>query len=154
MEIVDDHRRLIVQLHAVGAPLPPFLASAASFSVQETLDEAVRNAPDALELLQADSLLETILEDAHSMGLKPELSLLAPRLVLELKRLFREAAEQHATDPLKKAIMAIERADALAIELPMTSLQESFWEVLVRKDFPASPVLEALSGRLGFSPRH
>ena len=151
MEIVDDHRRLIVQLNAIGAPLPPFLASAASFSVQETLDETVRNAPDALELLQADSLLESILEDAHSMGLKPELSLLAPRLVDELARLFREAAKRGILEPLKKALKAIERADSLSIELPLPPLQESFWEVLARKDFPGSPVLDELAGRLGFS---
>lgn len=153
MEILDDHRRLIVQLHAIGAPLPPFLASAASFSVQETLDEAVRNAPGALELLQADSLLETILEDAHSMGLKPELSLLAPRLVQELAQLFREAAEQRSAVPLEKVLKALERADSLSIDLPLPPLQESFWEVLVREDFPPSPVLDALAGRLGFSTR-
>ena len=153
MEILDDHRRLIVQLHAIGAPLPPFLASSASFSVQETLDEAVRNAPDALELLQVDSLLETILEDAHSMGLKPELSLLSPRVCQEIERLFREAATLGSNDPLNKALQAIERADSLAVELPLPALQESFWEVLVRKELFPSPVLDALATRLGFSAR-
>jgi Arginine decarboxylase (spermidine biosynthesis) len=119
--------------------------------MQEALDEAVRNAPDAVALLQADSLLEAILEDAHSMGLKPELALLAPRLASELESLFEEAAGEKAQAPLETALQALERAERLAIEIPAASLQESFWKVLCLKDFPASPALAALAGRLGFS---
>jgi alpha-amylase/alpha-mannosidase (GH57 family) len=152
MEILDDNRRLIVQLNSVGAPLPPFLACSASFSMQESLDEAVRNAPEALELLQADSLLEAILEDAHSMGLKPELSLLSPRISGELERLFTQAASEKDPAPLEKALHAIERAERLAIELPLATLQESLWKVIDTEGFPASPALTALAGRLGFSP--
>jgi hypothetical protein len=151
MEILDDNRRLIVQLNAIGAPLPPFLACSAAFSMQEALDEAVRNAPDAVALLQADSLLEALLEDAHSMGLKPELALLAPRLSTELENLFEEAAVEKTPAPLETALQALERAERLAIELPVAPLQESFWKVLSMKDFPASPALEALAVRLGFS---
>lgn len=151
MEILDDNRRLIVQLNAIGAPLPPFLACSASFSMQETLDEAVRNSPDAIDLLQADSLLEGILQDAHSMGLKPELSLLAPNLAREIENLFEEAAGKKAVPPLEKALHALERAETLAIELPVGPLQESFWKVACLEDFPASPALTALAGRLGFS---
>lgn len=151
MEILDDNRRLIVQLFAIGAPVPPFLAAAAEFSIQESLDEAVRNAPDACGLLQADSLLEALLEDAHSMGLKPELSLLAPRLVLEIDGLFEDAAEKREVAPLEKILQALERARKMAIELPVAPLQESFWKVLSMEGFPASKAMESLAAMLGFS---
>lgn len=152
MEILDDNRRLIIQLNAIGAPLPPFLACAASFSMQETLDEAVRNAPETLALLKADSLLEALLEDAHSMGLKPELSLLSPRLSRELEGLFAQAVSDKSPAPLEKALEAIEKADKLAIELPLAPLQESLWKVIDTGEFPISPALAALADRLGFSP--
>lgn len=150
-EILEDNRRLIVQLNAVGAPLPPFMASAASFSMQEAMDEAVSNTPGALSLLRDDSALETILEDAHSMGLKPELALLAPRLAGEIEKLFEEAARDRSAVPLEKALQAMERAGKMEIELPLVPLQESFWKVIGQKDFPAGPELSALAARLGFS---
>ena len=127
------------------------MASAASFSMQEAMDEAVSNTPGALSLLRDDSALETILEDAHSMGLKPELALLAPRLAGEIEKLFEEAARDRSAVPLEKALQAMERAGKMEIELPLVPLQESFWKVIGQKDFPAGPELSALAARLGFS---
>lgn len=151
MEILDDNRRLIVQLNAIGAPTPPFLACSAAFSMQEALDEAVRNAPEAIALLQADSLLEALLAEAHSMGLKPELALLAPRLSEELGKLFEESARTRTPAPLERALHALDRAESLAVELPREPLQEGLWKVMCMKEFPASPALAALKERLGFT---
>jgi len=127
------------------------MASAAAFSMQETMDEVVKNTPGALSLLQDDSALETILDDAHSMGLKPELALLAPRLAGEIEALFEEAAREQSGLPLEKALQAMERAGKMEIELPLVPLQESFWKVFGQEDFPAGPELSALAARLGFS---
>ena len=150
-DILTANWRLLVQLHDIGTPPPAFLEAASTLVFRERLAGMARQVSHVLDLLEPDSPLLTLLEEAHSMGLAPELSLFAPRLAEgfhdELHRL-RTAPDEKILDRLLRLWRV---ARDLDIPVNPWRLQNEIWRSLERAEERTARRWLPLARELGFA---
>ncbi len=150
-EITDESKRLLVQLHSIGVSAPPFLRAAAELSFRSHLQELVEASSTVLDLLSENSPLETLLEEAHSMGLEPELSVLAPHLARELHNALRAQRNVEEEAVLRRVLAHLERIRELHITLDLWRIQNEMWRLLESEKERTSGTLLNLAAFLGFA---
>ncbi|MCF7936485.1 MAG: DUF3536 domain-containing protein [Synergistales bacterium] len=152
-EIAAENRRLLVQLHALQIEPPAFLQSAAAFDLKEQLEALLAGAESALELAGESSALEELLYEAHSMGLQPELSFLAPALSTEIHDMLARVASPAERDRglLQRMRHAFDRAEELGIAIDLWRIQNEMWRILEAFQQSLPPEALELAGRLGFA---
>jgi len=150
-EILKDGRRLLVQLHAIGAEAPPFLRAAAGLVMRERFADLASRSPSAAALLAPESDLEALLEEAHSMGLEPELSLLAPRLAEEMHELLHRVRAFRDPAPLAECLHLWKRAKELDIRVDPWRLQNEIHRILENPLTDPDDTLLELAESLGFA---
>lgn len=148
--IADDSRRLLTRLHQMGVEPPAYLRAAAELAFKLRLEALITDTP-AIPLLDPASPLGALLEEAHSVGLKPELSGLAPRLALELRGLVRKARLEYHPNLYEEAHHALVRSRELAIDLETWKTQNETCRALEAAGSPPHPALLDLARELGFS---
>lgn len=148
--VADDSRRLLIQLHILAAPPPAYLKAAAELALEHRLNALIEGTR-ALDLLQEGSPLAGLLEEAHSLGCRPELSLLAPRLAEEIRLLIRQSRLQREDEGFARAFHALERARILSIDMDVTRLQNGTWRALEAEQARMGEGLLQLAERLGFA---
>lgn len=150
-DVLAGNWRLLVQLHDIGTPPPAFLSAAATLVFRERLASMAQEVSQVLDLLEPGSPLDALLEEAHSMGLAPELSLFAPRLAEafhdELHRLRYSAAD----GSLDRLLRLWRRARELDIPVNPWRLQNEVWRFLERSSEDAARTWLPLAGELGFA---
>ncbi len=147
--VADDNRRLLVRLHQMGVEPPPYLKAASELAFRLRLEALIADTP-ALPLLDPASPLGTLLEEAHDVGLKPELSSLAPRLALELRNLVKTARLEFRPNLYDQARRAVIRSRELAIDLELWKTQNETFRALDAAGDRPHPSLAALATELGF----
>jgi hypothetical protein len=148
--VTDDSRRLLVQLNLMGAEPPAYLKASAQLALRHRL-AALAEGTNAQDLLDENSPLEALLEEAHSIGLKPELSLLAPRIAEELRLLVRKARIEEWPEGYERARKVLERRAVLSIDIRAERLQNETWRALEAQGSPIDENLAALAKALGFA---
>lgn len=148
--IADDSRRLLVRLNQMGVEPPAYLKAASELAFKLRLEALLSDTP-ALALLDPASPLGALLEEAHGVGLKPELSSLAPRLALELRNLVRRARLEYRPNLYEEALRALVRSRELSIDLDAWKTQNETCRALEATDKNPHPALLALARELGFS---
>ncbi len=151
--VTDDSRRLLVQLNLMGTAAPNYLKASAELALEHRLSSLIEGAR-ALDLLEEGSPLADLLDDAHALGLKPELSLLAPRLAEELRLLIRHARLKQEPRGFALARHALDRADNLGIDIDIGRLQNETWRSLETERTRMGEDLLRLAERLGFAVPH
>lgn len=148
--IADDSRRLLVRLYQMGVEPPPYLKAAAELAFKLRLESLIADT-SALPLLEPASPLGALLEEAHSVGLKPELSGLAPRLALEVRNLVRKARLEFRPELYEETRRALVRSKELSIDIEPWRTQNETCRALHASGTKPHPALLALARELGFS---
>ena len=129
---------------------PAYLKAAAELALEHRLASLIEGAR-ALDLLQEGSPLADLLEEARSLGCRPELALLAPRLAEELRRLIRRSRLERDGQGFALADRALVRARHLSIDMDVTRLQNETWRALEAEHNLLDDDLLRLADHLGFA---
>ncbi|QTX31610.1 DUF3536 domain-containing protein [Aminithiophilus ramosus] len=148
--VTDDSRRLLVQLHLMEAAPPAYLKASAELALEHRLASLIEGTR-ALDLLQEGSPLADLLEEAHALGCRPELALLAPRLAEELRQLIRRSRLKGDSEGFSLADRALTRARHLSIDMDVTRLQNETWRALETERNLLGDDLLRLADHLGFA---
>jgi alpha-amylase/alpha-mannosidase (GH57 family) len=153
--LLDDNHRLLVQLRMMEVSSSQFLKAAADFVYEHKLQLMTRDSGDILDLLKLGSKLEILLEDAHSIGIFPVTSVLAPALEKAFHDKLLRASEDRDEPGYAVILELWRRAAGLGINIGKWSLQNKMWDILggYKADPPAVAI--ELAGELGFAiPGH
>jgi alpha-amylase/alpha-mannosidase (GH57 family) len=149
--LLENNQRLLVQLNMMGVKSSSFLHAAVSFVYEQKMKGLADDAGSILDLLKPDSRLNVLLEEAHSMGIYPEVSVLA----LSMERAFRDqlmsARDKNDDAAYAEVLFLWKRAAELKINIDRWFLQDIMWKILEEKSaVPSSTILE-LASALGFA---
>jgi alpha-amylase/alpha-mannosidase (GH57 family) len=150
-ELLLDNRRLLVQLNLMGVESSPFLRAAVSFVYEQRMIQLAGNAGDILKLLEPESRLEMLLEEAHIMGVYPELSVLAPAMEDAFHSNLIAAEKKKDEDAFKSVLLLWRRAEELRIDIDKWRIQNVMWDILVRSPAALPSVVLELAGAFGFA---
>jgi hypothetical protein len=149
--MLENNHRLLVQLRMMEVGSSRFLKAAADFVYGHKLQEMADESEDILGLLEPGSKLGILLEEAHSIGIFPVASALAPALEKAFHDKLLEILDE-GDESGYAAILKLWRSAAdLGINIEKWSLQNKIWSILVEyKSDPPASVIE-LAGALGFA---
>jgi hypothetical protein len=150
-ELLADNRRLLVQLDMMGVDSPPFLQAAASLVYKQKMRALASDVKDILDLLKPESSMEVLLEEAHSMGVTPELSALAPAMEEAFYDRLISANGANDTGAFESLLEFLAKAGELKIDIGRWRIQNAMWDILVRGEAELRPVVLRLAGALGFA---
>ncbi len=150
-DLLEANQRLLVQLNMMKVEASPLLLAAANLVYKYRMEGLQKEVAEALELLKPGSSLEILLEEAHGIGVYPELSVLAPRMEIEFHDNLQEALGKNDEKAYADILTAWRRAAALRIEIDRWRLQNQMWRVLSENsDAPGNAIL-ALANDFGFA---
>jgi alpha-amylase/alpha-mannosidase (GH57 family) len=150
-DLLADNRRLLVQLGMMGVGSPPFLQAAVSFVYEQRMKELASDVEDILDLLGPESRLEMLLEEAHSMNISPELSVLAPAMESAFYDKLISAKDTNDAAAFESVLLMLRRAGELRIDIGKWRIQNAMWDILFRGETELSPVILELASVLGFA---
>jgi hypothetical protein len=149
--LLADNRRLLVQLGMIGVGSPPFLQAAVSFVYEQRMKELASDVDDILDLLNPESRLEMLLEEAHSMNVSPELSVLAPSIEEAFYDKLNAAKDSNDAAAFESVLLMLRRAEELRINIEKWRIQNAMWDILFRGETKLSPTVLELASALGFA---
>jgi hypothetical protein len=150
-ELLTDNRRLLVQLNMMGVEPPPFLRAAANLVYEQKMRDLASDVGDILDLLKPESSMDVLLEEAHSMGVTPELSVLAPAMEEAFYDRLISARGANAQGAFESLLSVWKKACELKIEIDRWRVQNAMWDILVRGETDLSPAVLCLAAALGFA---
>jgi hypothetical protein len=150
-ELLADNRRLLVQLGMMGVGSPPFLHAAATLVYERRMRNLADDVLDIIDLLKPESSLEVLIDEAHSMGVAPELSSLAPALEGAFFEKLITAMKTNDQGAFESVLSMWKKAREMKINIGKWRLQNAMWDILVRGDTDLSPVVLELAKALGFA---
>jgi hypothetical protein len=150
-ELLESNQRLLVQLDMIGVYSSPFLHAAASFVYEQKMKDLATDVLNILDLLEPESRLEVLLDEAHRMGVYPEVSALAPAMATAFREKLISAMNSDGEDAYSEVLALWRRAMELRIEIGRWSIQNRIWAILGRRETTLSNVVLDLAGALGFA---
>jgi hypothetical protein len=150
-ELLASNQRLLVQLNMIGVESSPFLHAAASFVYEQRMADLATDAKNILDLLEPESRLEVLLDEAHRIGIYPELSALVPAMEAAFREKLISAMDRNDDDSYAEALSLWERAMELRIEIGRWSIQNRMWAILGRRETTLSSVVLELASAMGFA---
>lgn len=152
--ILEDNRRLLVQLHFIGATPPALLSAAATLVINERLSELAEDCEHFLDLLEDGSELATLIENSEALGISPDFTRLAPHFIEELQDLLKQGGQWNKTSkqehPFERALHFLKKAKKIGIKINPWPLQNELWFILVTLRTPLSSTLVEIAEELGF----
>jgi hypothetical protein len=149
--LLADNRRLLVQLGMIGVDAPPFLQAAVFSVYEQRMMELASGAEDILDLLGPESRLEVLLEEAHSMNVSPDLSVLAPAMEEAFYDKLISAKDANGAPAFVSLLTMLKRAEELKIDIEKWRIQNAMWDILFRSGVKLSPAVLELASALGFA---
>lgn len=150
-KLLDDNQRLLVQLDLMGVRSSPFLEAAGRFVYRHRLKDLCRETEEILDLLGPGSRLDILLEEAHRIGISPDLSLFAPALEKAFYENLDEAGGENDEGVYRRLLSLWERATSLGIEIDRWTIQNKLWSILNENPSSLSGDLLALAKALGLA---
>lgn len=150
-DLLRDNQRLLVQLKIMGVSTSSLLLAAGRLVFSYKLKNLSDDSEKVLDLLKPDSKLEFLLDEAHSMGIYPEVSVLAEGMEKGFyDNLYEAGAKNDSTE--YAAILALwNKAVELGIEINRWRLQNGMWAILDENESAPSDELLSLAEALGFA---
>ena len=149
--LLEDNRRLMVQLHAMDVPPPQFLQAAANLVYRHRIEDIAEATEDALALLESGSELEVLLEEAADLGIAPETSILAPKLEEAFRKRFRSTQSDNETHTWEWLLARWERAKTFGVGIDPWGLQNEIWAILEEGAAAPGVGLLTMANALGFA---
>jgi len=150
-DLLEENRRLLVQLSMMNVDASPLLIAAANLVYKRRIEDLQKDVPNVLDLLMPESRLEFLLEEAHGIGICPEVSVLAPRMEEAFHDKLREACGTNEEKAFEDILISWRRALSLQIGIDRWRLQNQMWRILSEnREAPCDAIL-ALANELGFA---
>jgi alpha-amylase/alpha-mannosidase (GH57 family) len=152
-QLLEDNQRLLVQLNLMNVRPTSFLAYAGEFVYARLLDGLLASSGRVTELLEPGSELEELLAKAHNIGIKPNLSPLAPAMGEAFYGDLLAADKKNDEGGFRKLLFQWRRAEGLGVGVGVGKwmLQNAVWGMLEEKTSKPSEALLELAGELGFA---
>lgn len=150
-ELVEMHRRLMVQLKLLRISPPPILSAAADLVFRRKISLLSASTSSVLELLNPDSPLGVLLDEARSLGVDSNLSFLAPRIADEISDAIEKNALKQEENVYNKVIYYLKRIKELEIPLQFWHLQNQVWSILETKAATPPRAVLTLANELNFA---
>ncbi|MDR1885264.1 MAG: DUF3536 domain-containing protein [Synergistaceae bacterium] len=149
--LLADNQRLLVQLRTMRVALSPFLKAAADFVYRQRLKSVIDDADDVLSLLEPGSKLRVLIEDAHGIGIFPDVSVLAPVMERAFHDKLQASVGKNDEDCCSEILSLWKMAVDMGINIDKWTLQNRIWDILGGyKSDPPESVIE-LTNMLGFA---
>ena len=166
--VLEDFKRLLMRLHAIGVEPPAILRTSAEFCLSAQVRDLVQRGRRDVErgdegaagvfsrtvatLLEPGSPLVNLLEEAHALGMEPELSLLRPRL----ECFFHDRLEDHrlgrsSEAPYAALLAVFQRTGELRMTLNLWRAQNELWRLLEEVGNAPGEDMLALARAWGFA---
>jgi hypothetical protein len=149
--LLENNQRLLVQLNMMGVESSSFLHAAVSFVYEQKVKGLADDAGSILDLLRPESRLNVLLEEAHSMGIYPEVSVLAPGMERAFRDQLVDAKDKNDDDVYAETLFLWKRAAEMKINIDKWLLQDTMWEILEENNAMPSETILDLAGALGFA---
>ena len=150
-DLLRDNQRLLVQLKIMGVTTSALLLAAGGVVFSHKLSSLSNDYEKILDLLKPDSKLEFLLNEAHSMGIYPEVSVLAEGMERAFYDNLYDAGAKNDSAAYTLIKMLWDRADELGITIDRWRLQNGMWAILDENDSAPSEQLLNLAKALGFA---
>jgi len=162
---LEDFKRLLMRLHSIGVEPPAILRAAAELCLSEQVRDLVKRGEETrsaeggrgldralLELMEPGSPLGNLLEEAHALGVEPELSLLNPRL----GDFFHDRLEDHrlgrsSEAPYGELLALFRRTQELGMDPSLWRGQNELWRLLEGAGRTPGEEMLALARAWGFA---
>jgi len=150
-EMIKENQRLLVQLHMMHVESASFLASAGKLVYESMLERLVKTTKSIIGLLEPDSQLENILDEARDIGICPQTSVLAPGMEEAFYDNLMEANLKNDKKAFIKLSSLWRRAMELEIRIDRWRLQNAVWDMLEKNTSVPNDILLEIAGELGFA---
>jgi hypothetical protein len=149
--MIEENQRLLVQLHMMHVESTSFLASAGKLVYTRLIEHLCKDAESILGLLEPDSPLEDILNEAYNIGVSPKTSVLAPGMEKAFYDNLVEADLKNDINAFSKLSKLWRRAVKLEIKIDKWRLQNAVWGMLEETTSEPAGALLEFAGELGFA---
>ena len=149
--LLKDNQRLLIQLKKMGVSTSSLLLAAGNLVFSHKMKTLSDGSERVIDLLKPDSNLEFLLDEAHRMGIYPEVSVLAEGMESAFYDNLYEAGIRNDKAEYEAILVLWNRAVELGIEIPRWRLQNGIWAILDENDAEPSESLLSLAGALGFA---
>jgi alpha-amylase/alpha-mannosidase (GH57 family) len=149
--LLDENRRLLVQLNLMKVESTPFLASAGRLVYSRKIEELRDGAKSVLDLLAPGSELEVLMSEVHGMGIDPFVSELSPGMELAFYDNLVGADERDDENAFAELLELWKRARALGMTIDKWRLQNTVWGMLEERVSAPSKALLEFAGELSFA---